>query len=54
MILSLSRFNIVNPERVKILEKKWAVYREENGLNLYGKADSGEPMSSGCVDPDAQ
>ena len=54
MILSLSRFNIVDPERVKILEKKWAVYREENGLNLYGKADSGEPRSRGCVDSDAQ
>ena len=54
MILSLSRFNIVNPERVKILEKKWAVYREENGLNLYGKADSGESRNRGCVDSDAQ
>ena len=54
MILSLSRFNIVDPERVKILEKKWAVYREENGLSLYGKADSGEPRSRGCVDSDAQ
>jgi hypothetical protein len=54
MILSLSRFNIVDPERVKILEKKWAVCREENGLNLYGKADSGEPGSIGCVDSKAQ
>ena len=54
MILSLSRFNIVDPERVKMLEKKWAVYRQENGLNLYGKADSGEPRSRGCVDSDAQ
>ena len=53
MILSLSRFNIADSECVKILEKKWAVYRDENRLNLYGKADSGEPMSSGCVDPDA-
>ena len=33
MILSLSRFNIVDSERVKILEKQWAVYRKENGLN---------------------
>ena len=54
MILSLSRFNIVDPERVKILEKQWAVYREGNGLNLYGKADSGEPARRGCVDSDAQ
>ena len=54
MILSLSRFNIVDPERVKILEKKWAVYRGGNGLNLYGKADLGEPGSRGCVDSDAQ
>jgi hypothetical protein len=54
MILSLSRFNIVDAERVKILEKKWAVYREKNGLNLYGKADSGEPRSRDGVDSDAQ
>jgi hypothetical protein len=54
MILSLSRFNIVEPERAKILEKKWAAYREENGFNLYGQADSGEPRSRGCVDSDAQ
>jgi hypothetical protein len=50
MILSLSRFNIVDPERVKILEKKWAVYRKENGLDLYGKTDLGEARSSGCLD----
>jgi hypothetical protein len=54
MILSLSRFNIVDAERAKILEKKWAVYREENELNLYGKADSGEPRIRDCVDSDAQ
>jgi len=54
MILSLRRFNIADPERVKTLEKEWAVYRKENGLNLYGRADSGESQSSGCDDSDAQ
>jgi hypothetical protein len=39
MILSLSRFKIAEPERIKILEKKWAAYRKKNGLNLYGKVD---------------
>ena len=31
MVLSLSRFNIVDPERVKILEEKSAVYRRKMG-----------------------
>ncbi len=54
MILSLRRFEIADPERIKILEKKWAAYRKENGLNLYGKVDSGEPEHRDCVSPDTQ
>jgi hypothetical protein len=47
-ILSLSRFEIADPERIKILEKKWATYRKENALNLYGKVDSGELEHRNC------
>jgi hypothetical protein len=54
MILSLSRFKIAEPESIKILEKKWAAYRKENRLNLYGKVDSGEPMRRDCVGSSAQ
>jgi hypothetical protein len=54
MILSLSRFNIVDSERVKILEKKWAAYRKENGLNLYGKAETGEARIRSCVDSNSE
>ncbi len=54
MILSLRRFEIADPERIKILEKKWAAYRKENGLNLYGKVDSGEPEHRDCVSPNTQ
>ena len=53
-ILSLSRFKIADLERIKILEKQWAAYRKENGLDLYGKADSGEPLRRGCVDSNAE
>jgi hypothetical protein len=54
MILSLSRFRIADAEPVKILEKQWAAYREKNGLNLYGKADSGERLILGCAGSNAQ
>jgi hypothetical protein len=53
-ILSLRRFEIATPEHTKILEKKWAAYRKENGLNLYGKVDSGEPLRPGCTGSNAQ
>ena len=49
MILSLRRFKIADPERTKALEKQWASYREKNGLDLYGKANTGESLGSGCV-----
>jgi hypothetical protein len=52
-ILSLSRFNIADPDRIKLLEKQWAAYRKENGLNLYGKVDSGEKMRQFCDGSDA-
>jgi hypothetical protein len=37
MILSLDRFRIAPTEQVKSLEKRWAAYRKENGLDLHGK-----------------
>src|ERR1035441_4081171 len=39
MILSLGRFGIASAEQVKTLEKRWAAYRRQNGLDLYGKTD---------------
>lgn len=37
MILSLVRFGIAPAEQVKGLDKRWAAYRKQNGLDLYGK-----------------
>ena len=37
MILSLGRFGVAPAEQVKTLEKRWAAYRKQNGLDLYGK-----------------
>jgi hypothetical protein len=37
MILSLGRFGIAPVEQVKVLEKRWAAHRKQNGLDLYGK-----------------
>jgi hypothetical protein len=34
MILSLSRLGFAPAEQVKTLEKRWAAYRKQNGLNL--------------------
>jgi hypothetical protein len=53
-VLSLSRFNIADLECIKILEKQWAAYRKENGLNLYGKVGSGEPERRECVGSNVQ
>jgi hypothetical protein len=37
MILSLIRFGIARAEPIYALEKGWAAYRKQNGLDLYGK-----------------
>lgn len=42
MILSLLRFGIGGSEQIHTLEKAWAVYRKQNGLDPYGKG--AEPM----------
>ena len=46
MVLSLARFAIAPPEEVKALEKRWAAYRKQNGLDLYGKTTQ-PPRASG-------
>jgi hypothetical protein len=52
MILSLNRFGIAPAEQAYALEKGWAVYRTENGLDLYGKRMA-SPTSQvpSCVHP---
>jgi hypothetical protein len=45
MILSLGRFGMASAEQVKTLEKRWAAYRKQNGLDLYGK--TAEPAEAG-------
>ncbi len=37
MILGLLRFGIAGPEAVYALEKSWARYRKQHGLDQYGK-----------------
>ena len=36
-LLSLERFGIATAEQVKGLDRRWAAYRKQNGLDLYGK-----------------
>ena len=38
MILALGRFGIAPPAKTKALERAWSRYREEQGLDLYGKS----------------
>jgi hypothetical protein len=37
MVLSLTRFGIAPAEQIHALEKRWAAYRKQNELDLYGK-----------------
>ena len=37
MILALSRYGLPTPAKAKTLERKWATYREQHGLDVYGK-----------------
>jgi hypothetical protein len=39
MLLSLVRFGIADAEQVKMLEKSWAVYRQQNKLDIFGKSE---------------
>ena len=38
MILAARRFGIALPAKTKALEREWSRYREEQGLDLYGKS----------------
>ena len=50
MILSLRRFGMAPAEHVKMLEKRWATYRKQNGLDLYGKtAEPAEASAPACA-----
>lgn len=49
MILSLARFKIAEAQHTKVLERQWAVYREKNQLDLYGKAIASESRGNDCV-----
>jgi hypothetical protein len=50
MILSLGRFGMAPAEQVKTLEKRWAAYRKQNGLDLYGRtAKPAEAAAPACA-----
>ncbi len=50
MILSLLRFEIAPAEPTYALEKSWARYRKQKGLDLYGKpATSAPPEGAHCA-----
>lgn len=50
MILSLRRFGIASIEDVKALEKRWAAYRNQYGLDRHGKiSDSAAAGTAGCA-----
>jgi hypothetical protein len=51
MLCSLQRFGIVEAGHIKTLERGWAIYRQQNRLNVYGKG--GEPPAevTRCTHP---
>jgi hypothetical protein len=53
MILSLGRFGIALTEDAKELDKGWAAYRKQNGLDSYGgPAESTRAGGLPCAHPD--
>src|SRR5262245_50295506 len=38
MILALGRFGMTTTRKTKTLERAWAQYRSQHGLDLYGKS----------------
>ena len=55
MILSLLRFGIADAQHIKDLEKGWAMYRQQNRLDLYGKREEPEPAKPArCVHPEVR
>ena len=52
MILSLTRFGIAPAGQAYALEKSWAAYRKQNGLDLYGKSmATPQSEASRCILP---
>jgi len=49
VILSLARFKVAEAQHTKVLERQWAVCREKNRLDLYGRAIASESNGNGCV-----
>jgi hypothetical protein len=47
MILSLSRFGIAPPDQAHDIEKRWAAYRKQNSLDIYGKQTALKPVGNG-------
>jgi hypothetical protein len=43
MILSLKRFGIAPADQIHALEKRWAAYRKQDDLDLYGKQTALQP-----------
>ena len=50
MILSLTRFGIAPAEQTRPLEKAWAAYRKQKGVDLYGVASMVNEVA-GCDHP---
>ena len=48
MIFSLGRFGIVSGDAMKALDKRWAAYRKQHGLDLYGKPAAIESGAAAC------
>jgi hypothetical protein len=52
MFLSLVRFGIADGEQIKTLEKSWALYRQQNRLDIFGKAEGlPSPKMPRCSHP---
>ena len=55
MILSLARFGIAPAGQTHDLEKSWAAYRKQNGLDLYGKSVASPPSQvAPCIHPEVR
>lgn len=50
VILSLRRFGIAPAQQTRLLEKAWAAFRKQNGLDLYGAASTVNEVM-GCGHP---
>jgi len=48
VIIALGRFSIVSAEEMKTIDKRWAVYRKTNGLDLHGKPAMPTPPKEAC------